>query len=275
MWKRLVVIVLSLSVALSPTVVLAAGSADVGVIARPAATGGILDFTVTYITETDMRLDWTLFGDATNIMIRAKYGSYPANIPNINTAPSDGYLVYSGNGTTTHDTSMNFDENPGGLYYAAWAQKADGTWFMDLKTGWKESQVMTLLALLAFAGILTFVGVRSSYYLLKIIAGFAWLLPMAYWISTPPSAITKGDSVHSIGIIMFIGVAIALWFMPLWYTKNNNGVEEGRFNLRMPRIFGGQTEQEEAEQLQRNARTWRERRDAYRERMDRATGRGR
>ena len=130
-WSRIAATAIILvSQILLPVVCKAKSSVGV-VITVVGTTGGISNFTVTYVTDTDMHLSWSFIGDAVNIMIRSKYGSYPANIPNSTTTPSDGNLVYYGSGTSFDDTSMNFDQNPGSLYYSAWAQKADGTWQKD------------------------------------------------------------------------------------------------------------------------------------------------
>lgn len=109
---------------------------------------GIGGFTITYVTDTQLDLSWYYDAPVVNIMIRAKYGAYPADIPDENTAPSDGYLVYNGAGVTVSDTSMNFDQNPGILYYKAWGQKADGKWIVAPETGWKESRQVVLIALI-------------------------------------------------------------------------------------------------------------------------------
>jgi len=217
---------------------------------------------------------WGYSGNTTQIMIRGKYGSYPANIADNLTQPSDGYLVYYGANTTASDTSMDFDQNPGAIYYRAWGQKNDGTWDTSPDSGWKESAIMTLIGLFLFAGILTFVGARSSYSFLKFLAGGSWLLLMAYWVASPPSTITAGDSTHTIGIILFIGMALAMFFMPMWSTKTINGNEVGVFNIRIPRVLGGRSEEEESESRRLGSRTWRDRRDAYQGRLSN-TSRGR
>jgi cation transport ATPase len=67
---------------------------------------------------------------------------------------------------------MDFNENPGYLYYKAWAQKADGTWFVTTSTGSEESKKMLLL----FLGLLPLVLLGMGYGFKK-----SWIL----WLSIP------------------------------------------------------------------------------------------
>jgi hypothetical protein len=122
-------------------------SVNITVSGVPEVSIGITDFLITYINDKQMDLTWGYSGTVDRIMIRAKYGSYPANIPDISTAPTDGYLVYYGNGVGTSDTSMDFDQNPGILYYSAWGQNTDDTWQLITSQGNKESKAVTMLFL--------------------------------------------------------------------------------------------------------------------------------
>jgi len=154
-WLRLLLLLpLALSL-LAPAIALAGNEISVTVTASPLFTGGITSFTITYVSDTNLKLDWVMGGDAVQVMIRAKYGAYPADIPDQFTAPTDGYLAYYGAGLTTNDTSMNFDQNPGYLHYKAWAQRGDGTWHTDVATGLQESKVMLLLTFAFLALTLT------------------------------------------------------------------------------------------------------------------------
>lgn len=125
---------------------------------------------------------------------------------------------------------------------------------------------MTLLALFVFGGILTFVGARSTYYILKVIAGFSWILVMAYWIASPPSTIAVGSSVHTMGIVIFIGMAVACFFWVFWTTKLSNGQESGRWRL----PFMQSEEEEELSAQQRRKLTRTERTDIYIARLNAA-----
>lgn len=89
-----------------------AASVDVGVSAQGLVVGGgncLTNFTITYVSVTRFDFSWGYGANTTSVMIRGKYGGYPADIPNDTTEPSDGYLVYSGNATFCSDTSVVLD----------------------------------------------------------------------------------------------------------------------------------------------------------------------
>lgn len=163
---------------LSPSIAIAATSVQVVITATPGAAGGISNFLITYISDTQLDLNWGFYGDAVNIMIRGKYGDYPADIPDENTTPSDGYLVYYGNAVSASDTTMDFDTNAGPIYYKVWAQKADGKWYTGAITGIKESEVMTLLAFIILTGGLTIAtfALQSGRRILCWVSAGSWLL---------------------------------------------------------------------------------------------------
>ena len=189
--RAILVVVILLSVS-SPVM---AGTV-VTVSYTPHLSGGISSFTITYVSDTQIDLDWSLYGNATGIMIRAKYGDYPADIPDENTAPTDGYLVYSGNATSVSDMSMDFDQSAGTLYYSAWAYKADGTWYTTASTGWRESETMLLLGLLFFAIAFTI----SSAVFKK---GWLSFAGAGGWIATAVYCYTKAAAMWDIYYILF------------------------------------------------------------------------
>jgi hypothetical protein len=152
----------------------------------PLYSAGIISFTVTYVSDAQMDLDWTVDATVDKVMVRAKYGNYPANIPDAFTAPTDGYLVYYGAGLSVSDTSMNFDQNPGGLYYEAWGQKLDGTWYTVTSTSSKESaRMMTLAACIVFLGMaMTFsiLGHIKRQWWFSTIGALTWLGVFFWWL---------------------------------------------------------------------------------------------
>ena len=83
---------------------------DIGVAESPSG------FTVAWITDTEVRLDWTPGYGANSTLILAKVGSLP-------TSPTDGYIVYSGAGSTANDTFTNLDIIGGKVYYAAFSYR--------------------------------------------------------------------------------------------------------------------------------------------------------
>jgi hypothetical protein len=173
--------------------VFAATTQVVTITATPATTAGILNFTITYISDTYLKLDWGFAPGTTDIMIRAKYGEYPDDIPDVFTAPTDGYLVYYGNGITADDTSMDFDDNPGYLFYKAWGQNADGTWQVATSTGAEESRVMQLIAIIILAAIVSYFSLRSSNILLGLAASMPWIILIVYTRANPIAGLDTGS----------------------------------------------------------------------------------
>jgi len=164
---------------------------------------GILNFTVTLISDTQVDFTWGFADNFDRIMIRGKYGQYPANIPDINTAPTDGYLVYYGTGTSTTDTSMDFDENPGALYYRAWGQKVDGTWAIVPYQSSKESAELQLLAVIGFTVFLTwlgyYLGTKSRNILLGLVGSIGWIILLVYDLNVSATSPLFGFAKGSFG----------------------------------------------------------------------------
>ena len=193
--KWLATILGTIAVSILPAVaVSAANPLTVTMVNTPQFTNGISSFTVTYVSDTEMDLSWVLDPNypstSQNIMIRAKYGAYPADIPNDVTAPSDGYLVYYGDGfgvTSAVDTSMDFNENAGSLYYKAWAQKADGTWYVTTHTVSKESRVVLFIGMIFLVFGLTI----ASFTLKGIIAPILRLASAILWIIMIPIMLSQ------------------------------------------------------------------------------------
>lgn len=237
-WLRLILALFLLagSTLLPVGVAFASTVGDVSLFATPLFTNGILTFTITYVTDTRLDLDWTVGANVSAVMIRAKYHQYPADIPDNVTAPSDGYLVYYGALLHASDTSMNFDENPGPLYYRAWAQLSDGSWVVSPKEGWKESKEVILLAILATAGLLSFLGYKNPP--MRVIASGAWIFVMLYWIQSPPSTITRGSSADTAAIAVFGLASATMMFWPFFTARSNGSEVSGRFRINLDRLLG-------------------------------------
>ncbi len=104
---------------------------------------------------------------------------------------------------------------------------------------------------------------RSSYHVLWFLSGIcAWGLGV-WWVYNP---LAVGSSpINDIALtICFLG-GVVLMVMMNWRT---NGKGVGGFNFRIPRMFGGQSEEDEA--MASKQRKWRDMREMYRERMDKA-----
>jgi hypothetical protein len=93
--------------------------ADVTITATPDSgdMGPPTGFTATYISDNTVQLDWTPGLHADNTSIRAKLGGYPNDT-------ADGYLVFTGGGTSSNDTALDFDVLLGTVYYRAWSENS-------------------------------------------------------------------------------------------------------------------------------------------------------
>lgn len=162
--------------------VMAASMQDVTVAATPLVSGGIANFTITYVNDYRLDLDWQRTGDAANVLVRCKYGSYP-------TDRTDGYEVYYGDLLSYSDTAVNLEENASIIYYAAWARTAGGAWYEDEAQNFWEAIGMTLIAL----GLLA-VGLTVAMFVTKqpmlgfacvlfwaVIGGYAYTLSSTPW----------------------------------------------------------------------------------------------
>ncbi len=74
-------------------------------------------FTITQTGPNSIIITWTLGAEATDTVIRASSDRYPGSL-------TDGYEVYSGNGTSV--TMSGFDFDISAHYFSAWGQNAFG-----------------------------------------------------------------------------------------------------------------------------------------------------
>ena len=155
---------------LTPVSALAAPSVQVIISAVP--TSGILTFTAVYVSDTQVDLDWTHDVSITNVMVRGKYGAEPSSA-------TDGYLVYYGADLAASDTSMNFDENAGILYYKAYGETAPGVFGASLGAD-VEGIVMALIAFITLALVLTIGSFAMRKTVLALAAGISWMLLSTY-----------------------------------------------------------------------------------------------
>ncbi len=91
---------------------------------------------------------------------------------------------------------------------------------------------------------ISFVAAKSSYYIMKVIAGLIWWAIAMYWMGNAPASIVKGSyvDVTITTILWFVG--IAFMFMTFWYSKNENGQEVGRgFKVTISRLLGKESEE--------------------------------
>jgi hypothetical protein len=196
------------------TPVLAGTTVDIGITAIPHISGGIINFIITYVSATQLDLSWGYSG-ATKAMIRGSYNSYPADVVDEDTAPTEGFLVYYGDGTSTSDTSMNFEENTGTLYYSVYGQKPDGKWYLNKTSGDERSKTVTFLTFVGLFLWLIFANAmlrRASFLPYKIIAALAFVIPFIWVTTVPPLPLVAGSALTNAILILIIGAFLISLF---------------------------------------------------------------
>jgi len=232
--KRLGRIIVGLVLAVMLTACGTAALADglnITVTANPRVAGSVSNFTITYVDEKTIEFGWGFYGDASKIMIRGKVGAYPDGISDPNVAPSDGYLVYYGNATSASDVSWMMGSVARPVYYAAWAQRADGTWYTDKSTRWMENTLLIMAGLgifLLLAVCLTIAAVSKRSGLLSYGAVGAWMLTafQAYYASASAS---PGDITDAYMGLFWLSIAfvIACGVWPYASRERKAVMEEG------------------------------------------------
>lgn len=137
---------------------------------------GVLGFTVTRITDTSIKLDWTPHATTDNVTIRVKYGEPPAN-------RSDGYPVYYGDGsatTMTWDNSTSLNNVFGTTYYRIWSENSSGGWSTEYREGYTEGIAMFLIVVALIAVALTWLAYKERRITIGIGAAFGWLITSVY-----------------------------------------------------------------------------------------------
>jgi hypothetical protein len=82
---------------------------------------GVEGLTVTKISDTLLKLEWSAGVDVNNTKIVVKYGEYPEG-------RDSGYDVYFGNATSCNDTFVSLNDIFAAIYYEAHWQDFNGTW---------------------------------------------------------------------------------------------------------------------------------------------------
>jgi len=189
--KKILAIIAGILFGLLPITVMAA---TITIYNVPAY--GIMNFTITQINDHQLDFDWDYGSPAVAIMIRAKYGAYPNDIPADNITPSDGYLIYAGSGIHASDYTVNLDStSTTPLYIRAWGQRLDGTWILnDVKSNnILEGLGMVLIAIIILCAVSTYFSLRSSNILLALGAAITWIILFAYTRSNPIAGMTTGS----------------------------------------------------------------------------------
>lgn len=228
-------------------------------------------FTATQTGTNSADLSWTKGAYATNTVIRGKEDSPPTNI-------TDGYSIYNSTGTSVSLTGLSLGTAT--YYYRAWSTNTTGTsvTYASINIGGSD---MILLAFIALFGILLTVNVmaRNSFIPIKLMAAFAWTIPLIWVIGYPPSFITTGSNIQVASILIIIGMLLICGYnafrQPLQMNKTTNfkngyntiGSEGGAWHLPG---FMSNNDSPQALRQQRMSRL-----DAYRDRAHNALYGGR
>lgn len=175
---------------------------DIAITATPDFHGPVIDFTATWITDTNVLLDWTNPLDLENVMIRVGFGAYP-------TDPTAGYLVYYGDLETFNDTDINLDAT-GEAYYSAFSEYIGG-YSVQYATDNVEGE-----GLLAISEALNaFVDYIPDIIYFLLIAGFLalsfWKKKMMLYFLSCPITIVYGSFVINEYSLVPLGVTLILF----------------------------------------------------------------
>ena len=269
-WLKITVLVLVLGMALPLAVLpstpaMAATNADVTVKATPAEPyPAPTNFQAIYVDVQQVDLTWTKPPTSANVTIRAKYGSYPAS-------RTDGYLVYYGSLESISDTSMNFDETAGKLYYRAWAEYPGDNWSNPAEDN-VEGIAMTLIGLAILALGLTVAMFHSKSAMLGFPCLIFWAIlgGFAYTESSTP----WGDWQYylffgSFGMAIFSAfAAYGLRTKKEELAEGDEFIDEGKDDVKFIDEGGQKDMDDNGEKPRRISRSIRERAERRRARWD-------
>jgi hypothetical protein len=174
-WLRAIIIfAIVASIVIAPAQpAMAATSVDIIITASGYVCGIPGGLTITYISDYEVGISWIKGEGAVNTMIRAKYGGVP-------TSTTDGYLVYYGDEENCSDTTMNFDEYVGKIYYSAWSENENGVFTQEYTSGEVEGISMQLLAFVLLCLGLTIGGYALKKTFIAMAAVGGWLVLLFY-----------------------------------------------------------------------------------------------
>jgi len=158
-----------------------------------------LNFTVTQIGTSAALLNWTNYPGTQYTIIRTSTDGYP----NLTT----GYLIFNNTTTNYTDTGLSLEQTT--YYYTAWGYNPD-VYSSDTAKGKIGGEVMVLLFIIGFAGIMTFISFRSGFFGLKLMAGMAWFAVFIYLKQHSPAGITEGSASHVALLVIAIGFGLMI-----------------------------------------------------------------
>ena len=198
-YRKVVGVVIALYLVVMPSsVVLAATSAGVNVTVTADVFPSPINFTAVYVNDNQVDISWANPIGSVNVMVRARYGSVPVD-------RTDGYEVYYGALEVADDTSMEFDECAGKIYYRAWAEYAGPEWSSAVDDD-VEGIAMTLIALAMIPLGLTVAMFATKQSMLGFPCTLFWLILGGYAFTESTTA--WGDWQFYLGFGSIAGMAI-------------------------------------------------------------------
>jgi len=173
-WKHLfiIVIILLISVIYATPVMAVDPDSDVVTITASGYSSIAPILFVTWVTDTEVQLDWIKSFNTANVTIRVKTGSAPVD-------RTDGYLVCTSNSTSFTDTGINLDDIITYVYYRAWGQDNGGVWEETGSIGYVGGEWMLELA--DIFENLTSTNASNASAILAIVAIIAAIFLLAIW----------------------------------------------------------------------------------------------
>jgi hypothetical protein len=174
-------------------------------------------FTLTYISEYEVQVDWVKGIGAENTMVRAAIGRPPTSI-------TDGIEIYYGDGTTA-TSWINMETLSEPVYYRAWSETALGVWSPLYAEDQIEgvSMLLWILIFLALAFLALSIWKKKGY--LAFAASGVWIVAGVYCFSR---ALENWDVYFSLGFL-FMAFVLVCAFAPLAWretTPANERAEE-------------------------------------------------
>ncbi|HUW46103.1 MAG TPA: hypothetical protein VMW50_09970 [Dehalococcoidia bacterium] len=198
-WLRLGLLIVMFLLLVAPLPLTADSTATITITAVGYVVGSPTGLTLTYISDYEVGISWTMGEAANNTMVRAAYGRVPEDI-------ADGYLVYYGNGTSCNDTAVNFEETASQIYYRAWSQTATGDWETEGISDWIEGVGMTFIGIIMLCALLIIAGFWRKSQPMLWVAALTWI-GFAFWQRSITPAWGTWD-LHE--ILFYIGFLMAI-----------------------------------------------------------------
>lgn len=168
----------------------------------PLAPTGI---TITEITNYSINITWTKGTYADNTTIIGKSLDYPSSL-------TDGYIVYSGNGTSYQFNEVDLDETE--YYFSFWSWNDTG-YSVDYATAKIGGDNVTLIAILILVLGMTLLAYIRTNIATCSISALLWLFFWAYTRNNPIPGTATGDFTDSIIYYGSFMAMIAVFFIYL------------------------------------------------------------